>query len=710
MEVTIPVFDGVEYESWKRRICMYLKMQKCDQVVMRAETNKNDDWQVLNVKAMNYIYSAISNRQLEFVKHEEDAFDIMKKFDEMYLKESTALQIIWRNKLEKMKLQDFADVPTFFNEFEKAINMLRAAGAMVSEKEKINYMLRTLPSSLSYIGDLVDILKEEDKTLEYVKSKISMMKLKEEEQTTNVSNIFLARKQERKCYNCGKRGHFQRDCWQPQESWKHYKQQQQQYSRGGLRDDSQRRDGKPDQNKQYGLASGCSNYQQRDGRGNYQQRDGRGNYQQRGGRGQHQQERRPGGYQHERRRGYQDDRYNSFSTEVQNVISNKVTLDSGNDFKVNWLLDSGCTDHVINNDKYFYDSMTLEEPIKVKIGDGNVLKATKIGDVICYFLVYGKRVKVRLPNVFYVKEMNRNLISFAKVTDKNKIISRGNTSKIYDKDNELIAVAWKEDRLYKMTSMIEHKRVSVNVANNVNNQKDSLTLKEKWHRILGHVNFSTLNTLCRKQLLEGIPEKLESEFMKCKICIENKMHNLPFDNNRSRAKEILEIVHSDLNGPHTTTGFNGDKYFLTFIDDYSKLAKVYPIKSKDQVYNCFVQYINEVENITGKTIKRLRCDNGKEYLNSNIYRLAREKGIFINVCPPYVHELNGTAERYNRSVMDMSRCLFAEAKVDRKFWPEVVCAAAYLRNRVLTNTIEKKTPYEIFFGKKPNTKYLRFTN
>lgn len=134
--------------------------------------------------------------------------------------------------------------------------------------------------------------------------------------------------------------------------------------------------------------------------------------------------------------------------------------------------------------------------------------------------------------------------------------------------------------------------------------------------------------------------------MKCAIGIENKMHNLPFENNRTRAKEILEIVHTDLNGPHKTTsncGENGEN-FISFIDNYSKLAKVYTIKSKDQVYNCFVDYVNEIENLTEKKIKKIRCDNSKEYLNSNIYRFIKEKGIYLNVCPLYAHELNGTAK------------------------------------------------------------------
>lgn len=59
------------------------------------------------------------------------------------------------------------------------------------------------------------------------------------------------------------------------------------------------------------------------------------------------------------------------------------------------------------------------------------------------------------------------------------------------------------------------------------------------------------------------------------------MHNLPFNNNRRRANDILEIVHSDVNGPHNTTGFHSERYFLSFIDDYSKLAKVY-LRSKDR--------------------------------------------------------------------------------------------------------------------------------
>ena len=358
---------------------------------------------------------------------------------------------------------------------------------------------------------------------------------------------------------------------------------------------------------------------------------------------------------------------------------------------------------MINNENYFSDAIVLKEPINVKVGDGRILKATKVGHVKSKFRTFNEEIDLELQNVFYVKDMDRNLISFAKVTDNHKIISIGNSSKIYNRNNKLIAIAWKIGRMYKMTSFIERSKES-----NLTVKNEKMTLKEKWHRTLGHVNFNCLNTMCKNHVSQGLPSEIETDYYKCATCVENKMHNIPFDNNRKRAKDILEIVHTDLNGPHNTVGYRGEKYFITFIDDYSKLAKIYAIKSKDEVYDRFIEYINLIENKTGKKIKKLRCDNGTEYLNKDMYKLCRQKGIELETCPPYVHELNGTAERYNRTIMDSTRCLLAESKIERKFWPEVVCTVAYLKNRTIANTVVRnKSPYEIFLNEKPDTKYLK---
>jgi hypothetical protein len=166
----------------------------------------------------------------------------------MYLRESTALQICVRNKLDKLKLKDYTETSEFFSNFEKLIIELRNAGAKVPEKEKLNYLLRTLPSSLSHIGDLIDVLKEEDQTVDFVKNKIKMFEEKEKEENVNnmsrndSANVFKTeRKTDKTCYNCNQPGHLQYECTGPQpsrNSWRGGRGRGQPQARGGARNQS----------------------------------------------------------------------------------------------------------------------------------------------------------------------------------------------------------------------------------------------------------------------------------------------------------------------------------------------------------------------------------------------------------------------------------------------------------------------------------------
>lgn len=339
--------------------------------------------------------------------------------------------------------------------------------------------------------------------------------------------------------------------------------------------------------------------------------------------------------------------------------------------------------------------------MRVKLPDGSDLKASKIGNISLRFYHDFGHSDIILNNVYFVEGIKRNLLSFSKIAKKCEIISKGNQTKIYEK-GKLMAEAFEVNGLYLMKGFFFDNSKGEIYANSV-----ELTEKEKWHRALGDINFEYLGKLVKDKLLNGLPEKLESCKMKCPNCIQSKMTNQFFDNDRTETSETLELVHTDLNGPHTTLGYGGEKYFLTFIDDYSKCTKTFCIKSKSETIKCFVEYTNQVENRLNKKIKQLHCDNGKEHLNQQTYDFIRKKGIESLPCPPYVHELNGVAERYNRSAMDMGRCLMREANIDKRYWPEAIKTMSYLKNRGIANTIENKTPFEIFFGRKPSVKHLK---
>ena len=97
-ELKVPVFDGQDYALWKKRILLFLNWKKCQNQATREKvtSDKEPEWEDGNIKAMNYIYSSISNQQLEFVGEETTALKILQKLDKLYLKESTAPQIIVR--------------------------------------------------------------------------------------------------------------------------------------------------------------------------------------------------------------------------------------------------------------------------------------------------------------------------------------------------------------------------------------------------------------------------------------------------------------------------------------------------------------------------------------------------------------------------------------------------------------------------------------
>ena len=59
--IKIPVFDGENYSMWKK-ITLYLKLKKCEETITRKKvTADKEDWDEKDLKAMNYIYSGISD-------------------------------------------------------------------------------------------------------------------------------------------------------------------------------------------------------------------------------------------------------------------------------------------------------------------------------------------------------------------------------------------------------------------------------------------------------------------------------------------------------------------------------------------------------------------------------------------------------------------------------------------------------------------------
>jgi transposase InsO family protein len=86
---------------------------------------------------------------------------------------------------------------------------------------------------------------------------------------------------------------------------------------------------------------------------------------------------------------------------------------------------------------------------------------------------------------------------------------------------------------------------------------------------------------------------------------------------------------------------------------------------------------------------------------------CNEQGIKHNTTAPYSPQQNGVVERRNQSVVEMARCLLKSMKVPAKFWGEAVKTAVYILNLSPTRSLEGRTPFEAWYGKKPSVRHLR---
>jgi Integrase core domain len=81
-----------------------------------------------------------------------------------------------------------------------------------------------------------------------------------------------------------------------------------------------------------------------------------------------------------------------------------------------------------------------------------------------------------------------------------------------------------------------------------------------------------------------------------------------------KVKKPFELIHSDVWGPAPIESFNGYRYFIIFIDDFSKTTWLYLMKNKSKVFSKFQEFYTFVENQFDAKIKIFRSDNGTEFI------------------------------------------------------------------------------------------------
>jgi hypothetical protein len=170
----------------------------------------------------------------------------------------------------------------------------------------------------------------------------------------------------------------------------------------------------------------------------------------------------------------------------------------------------------------------------------------------------------------------------------------------------------------------------------------------------------------------------------CGPCQQEKSHQLPYPKSVSVSSQPLELIFLDVWGPAPdSVGIN--KYYVSFIDDYSKFTWVYLLKFKSDVFQKFHEFQNLVERLFNRKIIVIQSDWGGEYEKLNFF--FTKIGISHQVSCPHTHQQNGSAERKHRHIVKVGLSLLARASMPLKFWDEAFLAATFLINRTPSKVI-----------------------
>lgn len=177
-----------------------------------------------------------------------------------------------------------------------------------------------------------------------------------------------------------------------------------------------------------------------------------------------------------------------------------------------------------------------------------------------------------------------------------------------------------------------------------------------WHRHLGHANAHTV-----KRVLHVLKPQLSinnTHFL-CDACAMSKHHALPFTPSTIVYTTPLQLIVSDLWGPTYKMSKNGSRYYITFMDVFSRYSWIYFLQSKSEAFPTFVHFKTTVENLLGTAILQLQTDEGGAFYS--FIPFINEHGIIHHITCHHTSQQNGIFERNHRHIVDTGLTLLSQS-------------------------------------------------
>lgn len=382
---------------------------------------------------------------------------------------------------------------------------------------------------------------------------------------------------------------------------------------------------------------------------------------------------------HRFKNNYQSQVYTASSPQV--LLTEPVQPSAADD----WFLDSGASSHISFDLNSLQAALPYDGNEVVKVGNGESLSIAHIG----HCTLHTSHQPILLNNVLHVPAITKNLISISKLLQDNDLIIEFTNSQCLVKDpktSHLLLQAELVKGLYKISSC---QLALITGTSSING--------DLWHQRLGHPSSSVMQVLTKENFIPS------SKFALCDACERAKSHRLPYTDSTRITSSMLQLVHIDVWGPASVLSSNGNKYFVLFVDDYSRFCWLYPIANKSDVLSIFQKFKALTENLFSTTIKSIQCDGGSEFKPV----MSQFPQIQYRISCPYTPSQNGIVERKNRHVVELGLSIMKTASIPLKFWDHIFHSVVFLINRLPTKATNNAIPYTQAFNASPDYSLLK---
>lgn len=383
-----------------------------------------------------------------------------------------------------------------------------------------------------------------------------------------------------------------------------------------------------------------------------------------------------------------------------------------------WIVDTGCSDTMTPNPHLITNRSPCHSYVKTASGD--LISSEFSGQI----QIDTPDHLIKLNNVLYVPGLSDNLLSVSSQAQM------GNLILFDDQCGYTVPATTAAKTLFQqlaqksfLTSTLRNglytydpteipptklspQASTVKVSTTPTQDCDVSNLSfDTWHRRFAHLNFDDLARV--SSVVDGFHIASKQHSTDCSSCIISKSKRSTHKPTKSRATRIGDLTHVDL-GVINVPSINGYRYYLLFVDDFSRFTTIHCISKKRDCADLIKSYSTQLFNKTGRYPLVIRSDNAKEFSTSDLVQWTSERGMKLQTSNAYTPEQNGVVERMNLTITSAATAMLNYSGFPQSFWEFAFETAVFVRNVSPTSCNPFYiTPYELWHSKRPNVSNLR---